>query len=453
MAPTTAATTTAAPATTTTATTTPKAARSRRASASVPTTAPTTPPALAAPTTPPATTKKAARTKRDTPPVVAPPAPVQVLDATCDRDALKHGLGLVGHAVAAKSTLPVLSHVLIAADGPARLRLTATDLQHGITTHIPATVVGDGAITVPAKLLTDLVATLPNDAVTLMLDDGTQTLQLRCGRSEASVKGITAEDFPTLPTSATADPALTLPAAVLREAIGQVAFAAATDENRPALTGVLCDLRDATLRLSASDGFRLAIKTVALADAVAPRTLIIPARALVDLQRLLPASDAPVTLAVTPNGGQVVISCGDSEVMSRLIDGQFPDLQRVIPQRYTTRAVVDRPALQRAVKQAAVFAASKITRLTLDGAAADGAGRLTIAATTAEVGANQSTLTVHIAGADGRIAFNNTFLQEALQAIPTAELAIEVQTDRTPGVLRPIGDESLLVILMPLLIA
>lgn len=421
-------------------------ARQRRASAATTDTAPQ-------PIATDASPKKAARPKRAAPPV-APPAPVAaMLHVTCDRDALRHGLSLVGHAASSKSTLPVLSHVLIAADGPDRLRLAATDLQLGITTHIAATVVGDGAVTVPAKLLSDLVATLPNAPVTLTLDDATQTLQLRCGRSEASVKGITAEDFPTLPTSASAEPAVTLPAAVLREALGQVAFAAATDEVRPVLTGILCDLRDTTLRLSASDGFRLAIKTVTLAEPVAPRSLIIPARALADLQRLLPTSDEPVTLAVTPNGGQVVIHCGRSEVMSRVIDGKFPDLQRVIPTSYETRAVVDRQALGRAVKQAAVFAASKITRLALDGATADGTGRLTVAATTAEVGANQTEVAAHVTGADGRIAFNNTFLHEALQALPTTEVAIEVQTARTPGVLRPVGDTSLLVILMPLLIA
>lgn len=414
--------------------------------------------ATATPTTvtPPAAPKKPARAPRapKTVAAAATPSVAQALRVTCARDALKEGLALVSRAIASRSTLPVLNNVLLTAGGPDRLRLVATDLQLGITTDVAATVEGDGAVTIPARLLTDLVATLPNELVTLMLDDPTQTLQIRCGRSEATIKGIAAEDFPSLLTGVLAEPAVTLDAATLRDAIMEVAFAAATDEARPVLQGVLCDLTHAQLRLSASDGFRLAIKTVTLAAPVPSRRLLIPARALMELSRILPATDAPVTLAVTPNGGQVVVRSGPTEVMSRLIDGTFPDLQRVIPTAYGTRAVVERQALQRATRQAAVFATAsgKITRLTLAPGVDETRGRLTVAATTAEVGDNQTAITAHVTGVEGQIAFNNTFLHEALQAIPLREVAIEVQTPATPGVLRPVGDDSLLIIIMPLAI-
>ncbi|HRC77549.1 MAG TPA: DNA polymerase III subunit beta, partial [Kouleothrix sp.] len=161
---------------------------------------------------------------------------------SCLQENLKRGLAIVGHAVAGKSTLPVLSNILLASDD-GRLKLAATNLEIGITCWIGAKIEDEGAVTVPAKLLSDVVSGLPNDKISLVLDQRTQTVGLKCARYEASIKGIEADEFPVIPTISDAEPTASFPPALLREAIDQVAFAAASDDTRPVLAGVLMRLR------------------------------------------------------------------------------------------------------------------------------------------------------------------------------------------------------------------
>ncbi|MGB9633198.1 MAG: DNA polymerase III subunit beta, partial [Chloroflexaceae bacterium] len=225
---------------------------------------------------------------------------------TCLQENLKRGLATVSHAVAGKSTLPILANVLLATDG-GRLKLAATNLEIGITHWIGAQVQEEGAITVPARLLADVVGGLPNDRVTLTLDARTQTLRVECGRFVSNIKGADADDFPTIPSIADREATTSLPADVLRQAIEQVAFAAATDESRPVLVGVLVRLREQTMFMAAADGFRLATRQAPLAEVVSkPVEFIVPARALLELARIAGEAESNVGMIVTPGGGQVL---------------------------------------------------------------------------------------------------------------------------------------------------
>lgn len=371
---------------------------------------------------------------------------------TCLQENLKRGLAIVSHAVAGKSTLPILANVLLATDG-VRLKLAATNLEIGITHWIGAQVHEPGAITVPAKLLADVVGSLPNDRITLTLDARTQTVRVEGGRFVSNIKGMDAEEFPTIPTIADQEPTASLPPDVLRQAIEQVAFAAATDESRPVLTGVLVRLRETNMFLAAADGFRLATRSLPLSETVArPVECIIPARAMLELARVIGDSEGPVRMTVTPSGGQALFQTDQTELVSRLIDGKFPDIERVIPQQYATRVVVDTAELVKAVKLASFFATASqnAIKLTMEPGGELGPGRLVISANAAEVGDNRGELDCSVHGQAGAIALNVRYLTDLLSVVETAQLAIETQTPQSPAVFKPVGQEGYLHIIMPM---
>jgi DNA polymerase-3 subunit beta len=371
---------------------------------------------------------------------------------SCLQENLKRGISIVSHAVAAKSTLPVLSNILLTTEG-GRLRLQATNLEVGITCWLGAKVDEPGAVTIPAKLLSDFVGNLPNDTITLTLDERTQTVHLLCGRSEANIKGIEAEEFPTIPVVEADQPTMRIDPDLLRDAINQVAFAAAPDDTRPVLAGVLIRMRGNTVTFSATDGFRLSVRTVELEQPVqGGQEVIVPSRALTELARIIGDAEGPVEITVTPSGGQILFHSENVDLVSRLIDGKFPDYERIIPKQYATRTVLDRNAFLQSVRQASVFAASSanIAKLALESGGEWGPGRLTLSANAAEVGDNKSEIEGQVVGEGGQIALNVKYLQEALNAMPTSQVALETQTPASPGVFRPIGQEGYIHIVMPM---
>jgi DNA polymerase-3 subunit beta len=365
---------------------------------------------------------------------------------------LKRGLATVGHAVAGKTTLPVLSNVLLATDG-GRLRLAATNLEIGITHWIGAKVEEEGAITVPAKLLADVISGLPNDKVTLSLDARTQTVKVDCARFTNNIKGIEADEFPAIPTISDREPTASVPPQLLREAIDQVAFAAASDDSRPVLAGVLIRLRESQAILAAADGFRLATRTMLLPEPIrGNQEFIVPARALSELSRIIGDTESMVSITVTPGGGQVLFHTETTDLVTRLIDGKFPDFERIIPAQHLTRTVLETQELLKAVKLASFFAVNSqnVVKLTLDPGGDLAPGNLIISANAAEVGDNRGELDAMIHGEGGQIALNVKYLGDALAAMKTAQVALETQTAQSPGVLKPVGHEGYVHIIMPM---
>jgi DNA polymerase-3 subunit beta len=371
---------------------------------------------------------------------------------SCLQENLKRGLAVVSHAVAGKSTLPVLSNILIASD-EGRLKLAATNLEIGITCWIGAKIEDEGAVAVPAKLLSDVVGSLPNDRIDLLLDRRTQTLNLKCARFESNIKGTEAGEFPAIPTVDDRTPIAVFPPALLRETIQQVAFAAATEETRPVLQGVQLRLRDNRAIFAAADGFRLAQRIIELPEPVAqPLEIIIPARALNELARILNDDANQVEMIVTPGGGQALFHTSAVDLVSRLIDGKFPDVDRVIPQQYQTRAVLDTQEVMKAVKLASFFtvAPSNSVRLLMEPGGDLGPGRMTISANAVEVGDNKGQVDAMIHGEGGQIALNVRFLSDAIAAIPTPQVALETQSPQHPAVFKPVGADGYIHIVMPM---
>ena len=373
----------------------------------------------------------------------------------CTQRALAEGLAIVERAVPTKSPLPVLSNVLLATDD-GRLKLVANNLEMAISTWVAADVADAGAVTLPAKLLADFVTSLVGGDMEMALKPGTKTMNLKCGRYEANINGIDADDFPAVPTVGEG-PRCQVAAKTLRMGINQVAFAAATDETRPVLSGVLVTIEGDELTMAAADGFRLAVRTIPLAESVEEKlSLLVPGRTLIELARIIADTDDPVEIAATPNRNQVMFQYPGLLVVSRLIEGQFPDYQRIIPQSYQTRVVLPVAEFLQATKTAAVFSRenSNIVRVNVAPSGEELVpGRVDVLASSAEMGDNAGQLDGSVDGEETQIAFNVRYLRDALEAVSTGEVALEITGPTSPGLLKPVAGTGHLHVIMPMHVA
>ena len=373
------------------------------------------------------------------------------MKVSCLQENLAKGLSIVGRAVATRSTLPVLSNILLATD-QGRLKLSATNLEIGITCWIGAKVEEDGATTVPARTFVDLVSALPAERVDMELVVRTQTLNLKCGRFENNIRGIDATEFPLIP-AADDSSAIRIEPDTLRTMINQVVFAAALDESRPILTGVLARFDKDQVTFAAADGFRLAVRTAPLIEPVsAPISVIIPARALAELGRISGDQEEPVTINITPSKSQALFHLDSIDLVSQLIDGNFPDYNQIIPKKKETRSVVGTAELLKACKAANVFAreSANIVKLTIEPGSELAPGHITVQATSAETGDNVGEMDATVDGVPIQIAFNVKYLIDFLSVASAAQVALEVTTPSSPGKFTPVGDETFLCVVMPM---
>jgi len=386
---------------------------------------------------------------------------------SCLQENLAKGLSIVGRAVSSRSTLPVLGNILLATD-QARLKLAATDLEIAINCWIGAQIQEEGATTVPARLLADFVNSLPSERIDMELSVRTQSLHIRCARYEASIKGIDASEFPLIPTS-DGDGAVEIPVNTLRKMIDQVAFAAATDDSRPMLTGVHARFQEDRLIFAATDGFRLSVRLTRLNRPVAEEmAVIIPARSLQEIARISGDADEehPVEIRVVHARNQVLFHLTGKadgsekggfqqvDVVSQLIDSKFPDYEAIIPKSWTTRTVLDTAEFLKAVRVAYLFAreAANIVRLQIRPGDADRPGVLTLTATSQEYGENVTEVEALVEGEPIEIAFNARYLIDVLSVIDTAQVALETTRPGAPGVIRPVGvgPEEFTHVIMPM---
>jgi len=360
---------------------------------------------------------------------------------------LAQGLNTASRSVATRAQLPVLSNVLLATD-KGRLKVSATNLETGINLWLGAKIEKEGAISIPAKILAEFVSSLPADKVELEVKEN--NLSLTCGSFQADFIGLPASEFPTIPSLA-GKANISFKDEVLSQAVSQVAFAAASDEGRPVLTGVLIMAKRNQLVLVATDGYRLSIKKLkeikGLEKVEEFKTgLIIPARTLTEVARIVGESEEKtLKLAITPKASQVIFALAEAEVVSRLIEGKFPDFERIIPEKGKTKAVVETEELLRAVRIASIFAreSANIVKFSVKKTG------LEISANTAQVGANVSRVEAKTEGVEGKVAFNSRYLLDFLSAMGSKQVSFEMSGALNPGVFTPVGDKSFLHIIMP----
>ncbi|MBI5935317.1 MAG: DNA polymerase III subunit beta [Chloroflexi bacterium] len=372
------------------------------------------------------------------------------MKVTVLQENLARGLTLVSRAVSPRSTLPVLANILIATD-EGRLRLSATNLEMGITCWIPARIDTDGSTTVPSRTFSDLVNALPGDQAVLTFNAQTQTLHVQSGSSNNDIKCIDAQEFPPLPVP-DMEGAIQLNVADFKEMIRQVAFAASTDEARPVLMGVLMLVEKDKVTMAAADGFRLSVRKAILSSPAShPFNAVIPARALSELARVAGDGEEMIYMVAPKGRGQVVFRVKDVELVTQLIDGAFPDYQQIIPRGYKSRTLVSTASLLKACKQAEIFAreGSNVARLDIK-SANGGSGEVEISATSEETGKNETIVEATVDGSGVLIAFNVKFLREALEVIKSPNVALETSAANAPGVVRPVGDDDFLHVIMPM---
>jgi DNA polymerase III subunit beta len=373
------------------------------------------------------------------------------MKVTCLQENLSKGLGIVTRAVSPRNVLPVLGNVLLATED-GRLKLAATNLEIGITYWSGAKVEEEGSITVPARTITDFVNTLPNEKIRMVLDGRRLSLNLHCEAFTSDIKGVDAQEFPLLPGASLGD-GIALNVADLREMITQTTIAAATDDTRPVLTGVLVRLEGDRLTLAAADGFRLSMREAKLSAAVRdPVSVIIPARALTELARLVGDQDETVWMVLPSGRGQAVFRLKEAELSSSLIDGTFPDFQPIIPRSYNTHTVLSTAQFLKACKAADIFArqASHSARLTVTPGTGSEPGKLQVNATAAETGAGETVIDAAVEGAAVEIAFNVKYLVDVLTVINTPNVSLETTSPASPGVIRPVGREDFTHVIMPM---
>jgi DNA polymerase-3 subunit beta len=373
---------------------------------------------------------------------------------SCLQEHLQRALSQVSRAVATKTALPVLGNVLLSAE-QGRLKIAATDLTIGITTWIPAAIEAEGRITVDARLLSEFVNTLPNEPVEMAANDMRALLAVRCGRNVATINGIDADDFPVMPTIQGDAVTIEIDAHVLRDMIAQVEFAAASDDSRPVLAGVLTRVEGDQITLATADGFRLAVRDGRLASAGPDRfDAIVPAKAMRELARIAGDRAEAVRLSITPTQSQLLAQVGETEFLSTLIDGNFPDFRQIVPRDFTLRVEVDRDQLMSGVRRASYFARENndVIKLVIRPGDGEDLGSVEVTATAAERGNSQSVIDASVSGPELQVAFNAKYLTDVLGVMKPGRVQMGLNGPNQAGVFKPVGDEGSVHVIMPMVI-
>lgn len=359
-------------------------------------------------------------------------APSGACEFTTTQEHLIHALRALAGVAGRNPALPILSHVLLKREQN-QLRLSSTDLEVGITAWLPGKLQGDGAITVPLRPFAEYVQNLPGGPLTLSLRSG--ALRISTERDHATFQGETAENFPLIPQLAEGTD-IPLLIEETRRALDAVLYAVAIDDTRPELSGVFLRGGGSTLTIAATDSYRLAEARFSLLSPIAaPLSVILPSRSAQEVRRALDEAET-ATLCVGEN--QVLLRTPTLHVISRRVEGIYPEYTHIIPQKQPTSVEVDRASLLRATRASAVFSGNTVSRVTLEA----GAGTLRVSATTPEMGETETRLPADVVGESVTIAFNERFLRDALSVLTGTRVRIGLGTSATPALFQSVGEEK-----------
>ncbi len=346
----------------------------------------------------------------------------------------------VSRSTGVRSTLPVLDNLLLSVEGK-KLKVAATNLEIGVIKYASLIEGEDGEITVPAKPFVELISGLGANQVEIITQG--EVITVSSGKLKASVNGISATEFPAIPLAHNND------LIVKKELFlnsSQILFAAAVDEGRPVLTGVLTDIKGDSLDFVATDGFRLAHRQIKLPAVTPAFKSLIPRKTFEEVLRIISEQDVDeVSISTSENQNQVVFTLGQTIVSSRLIEGNFPAWEKIIPQKIVGRCMVEKEVLTKAIKLAAVFAKNEANIVVLN----TKKGSLVLRSSAKEVGSQENEIEGDVEGEELQIAFNTKFLLDAVSNIPTSQLMMEFSGSLSATLIKPIGLEGLEYIVMP----
>ncbi|MEM9089064.1 MAG: DNA polymerase III subunit beta [Cyanobacteria bacterium P01_F01_bin.53] len=370
---------------------------------------------------------------------------------SCPQTEFNTHFSLVSRAVPSRPSKPVLGNVLVTASiETQQITLVGFDETLGIQTSFAAQVDTSGSLTLPAKLLGDIVSRLPNEDIDISEDDDEPVVTLSCSAGRYQVRGLSAEDYPKLPEVNNPEP-IQVSADALIEGLRGALFATSSDETKQVLTGVHLTADDESLEFAATDGHRLAVvKTVDETGAPASTlamNVTIPGKALRELERILQIYPSNEPVAFQLDQTQVVFDLGQQRITTRLLEGQYPNYRQLIPKQFERQMTVDRKQLMSSLERIAVMADQRnnIVKLSVT----NETQALAMSVEAQEVGSGLETLPAQITGEDLEIAFNVRYLLEGLKALPTSEVQIQCNSATSPSVLTPLGGLKMTYLVMP----
>lgn len=352
---------------------------------------------------------------------------------------LNRALSNVARVANSRNALPILSNVLIKTVDN-RVCVAATNLNIAITHYIGSKVSDKGAITVPARLTQDFVGSLPSSVIELSLED--TKLHISTEKYQSTINGTLADDYPVMPTIKDGQE-WSLPAQTLKKAFQQVIIAASTDETRPILTGIYLYTQNKELFAAATDSYRLAEKKIMSLDKEVK--LLIPASSIQDLLRVLPDTDEQVK--VVHDEQQVLFSTGDTELVTRLIEGNYPDYKKLIPEKFAASASLKKSDFVNITKVSSLFAREAAGSITIELNKAK--GLIQINSIASQLGENTAEAEAEVSG-DGKITLNSRYILDALNVIDDEQVTISFNGKLEPCVIAPAGNEDYTHVVMPL---
>ncbi len=359
----------------------------------------------------------------------------------CTQENLQSGLQTVVRIISPSNTLPILNNVLLKTN-QGQLQISATNLEIGITTMVRCKVEEEGDICLPAKTLNELVNNLPNENVTISSSENSVVVATE--HYKTSLKGLPSEEFPLIPAVEKKNNT-TLPAQQFKQAIDQVSFAASNSETQPEISGVLVKPEGNKAKLVATDRYRLAEKIIPLPKTLPTKSVIIPQRTVNELSRIIGGREAELELVFGDN--QLAAFFQDTSVVTRLIDGQYPPYEQIIPKSFTTAIIIDRIPLMNALKATGIFSyTTHSVSMFYDPANQ----QVRVAAASHDVGESTVEVSAQIDGPEGSVLLNYRYVLDALNALTSEQVIIKVVNDEVAVVFTPQGQTDYLYLVMPI---
>lgn len=349
----------------------------------------------------------------------------------------------VSRVVGTRTTLPVLGNILISAE-KGKITLSGTDLEVAITTQATGKIEEDGRLTIPARLLSDFIVNNNDESISLKVSEDNK-VHLSSDHFKANINGVSAEEFPTIP-SLSKESFCNIKRTDFSDAIKKVLIAPANDETRPVLAGIYFEFKDKTLTLAATDSYRLAEKKLTLESDIAEKKFIVPARTMNEVARLMGTAENAENIAIAATENQVSFVIGETEVVSRLIEGNFPNYSQIIPASSKITATADHQALTNAVKMTSLFAKDAANNIKIKVVAK----MLQISSAASEAGDATSEVEAETSGGEVEIAFNSKYVLEVLQVISDDKVVMQFNDEASAGVIKSPKEDSFVYIVMPL---